>query len=75
MMAFIQANNRNGIRTTLKSLEDKFTIKPYGWDLAAIQCLLAKLCGRGKVEALFQTVTYWRMMPDRYELYGIHMVS
>jgi len=51
LMGFIQANNRNGIRTTLKSLEDKFTHKPYGWDLAAIQCLLAKLCGRGKVEA------------------------
>jgi hypothetical protein len=51
MMGFIQANNRNGIRTTLKSLEEKFTRKPYGWDLAAIQCLLAKLCGRGKVEA------------------------
>jgi len=50
MMGFIQANNRNGIRTTLKSLEDKFTRKPYGWDLAAIQCVLAKLCGRGKVE-------------------------
>lgn len=51
MMGFIQSNNRIGVRTTMKSLEDKFTRKPYGWDLAAIQCLLAKLCGRGKVEA------------------------
>lgn len=51
IMGFIQSNNRTGVRTTLKSLEDKFTRKPYGWDLAAIQCLGAKLCGRGKVEA------------------------
>lgn len=51
IMGFIQSNNRIGVRTTLKSLEDRFTRKPYGWDLAAIQCLLAKLCGRGKVEA------------------------
>ncbi|NIV35626.1 MAG: hypothetical protein GWN58_41090, partial [Anaerolineae bacterium] len=24
--------------------------RPYGWYLAAIQCVLAKLCGQGKVE-------------------------
>ncbi|MCU0485175.1 MAG: BREX system P-loop protein BrxC [Anaerolineales bacterium] len=51
MFGFINMNQQNGIRTTVKSLEDKFTRKPYGWDLAAVQCLLAKLCGRGKVEA------------------------
>jgi hypothetical protein len=51
IMSFIQGNTRNGLRTTLKSLEDKFTHKPYGWDLAAVQCLSAKLLGRGKAEA------------------------
>ncbi len=50
MLAFIQGNNRTGVRTTLKSLEAYFSRKPYGWYLAAIQCILAKLCGRGKVE-------------------------
>ncbi len=50
MLAFIQGNNRTGVRTTLKSLEEYFSRKPYGWYLAAIQCILAKLCGRGKVE-------------------------
>ncbi len=50
ILAFIQANNRAGVRTTLKSLETNFGKRPYGWYLAAIQCVLAKLCGRGKVE-------------------------
>lgn len=51
LLAFVQANKRVGIRTTLKSIEDKFSKKPYGWYLAAIQCLTAMLLGRGKVEA------------------------
>jgi len=51
VLTFVQANNRNGIRTTLKGLTDEFGKRPYGWYLAAIQCNLAKLCGRGKIEA------------------------
>ena len=50
MLAFILANNRSGIRTTLKSLVEKFERKPYGWYFAAILCTVAKLCARGKVE-------------------------
>jgi hypothetical protein len=50
MMAFIQSNNRGGVRTTLKSLVEKFERKPNGWYYAAILCILAKLCARGKVE-------------------------
>jgi len=50
MLSLIQSNNRTGMRTTLKSLEEQFSKKPYGWYLAAVQCILAKLCGRGKVE-------------------------
>ena len=50
MLAFIQSNSRGGVRTTLKSLIEKFERKPYGWYYAAIQCTLAKLCARGKVE-------------------------
>ncbi len=50
MLAFIRSNNRTGARTTLKGLETNFSKRPYGWYLAAIQCVLAKLCGRGKVE-------------------------
>lgn len=50
MLAFIQSNNRGGVRTTLKTLLEKMERKPYGWYYAAILCILAKLCARGKVE-------------------------
>jgi len=51
MQAFVQANRRNGVRTTLKSLVEHFERKPYGWHLGAVLCVLAKLCTRGKIEA------------------------
>jgi len=50
VLAFIQSNNRGGVRTTLKGLLEKFERKPYGWYYAAVLCTLAKLCARGKVE-------------------------
>jgi hypothetical protein len=50
MLSFIQGNDRNGIRTTLKGLVDHFEKKPYGWYLAAILCLTAKLWAREKIE-------------------------
>tara|TARA_R110001583_G_scaffold104199_1_gene251577 strand:- start:10022 stop:13570 length:3549 start_codon:yes stop_codon:yes gene_type:complete len=50
MLSFIQANNRGGVRTTVKSMLDKFESKPYGWSYAAVLCSLTYLCGRGKVE-------------------------
>jgi hypothetical protein len=50
LLAFIQGNHRSGLRTTLQALVNRFERKPYGWYLAAIQCTLAKLCARSKVE-------------------------
>ncbi|MFO8637490.1 BREX system P-loop protein BrxC [Legionella pneumophila serogroup 1] len=50
LLAFIQSNNRGGVRTTLKNLLEKFEHKPYGWSFAATLCTLAKLCARGKIE-------------------------
>lgn len=50
LLATIQANQRSGVRTTLKSLIERFERKPYGWSLAAVQCNLALLAGMGKVE-------------------------
>lgn len=50
LLAFIQSNNRGGVRTTLKSLLEKFERKPYGWYYAAVLCILASLCARGKIE-------------------------
>ena len=50
LLAFIQSNNRSGVRTTLKNLLENFARKPYGWYYAAVLCTLANLCARGKVE-------------------------
>ncbi len=50
MLSFIQSNSRGGIRTTVKTLLEKFESKPYGWSFAAILCTLAKLCTRAKIE-------------------------
>ncbi|MBF0105437.1 MAG: BREX system P-loop protein BrxC [Deltaproteobacteria bacterium] len=51
MLNLIQGNNMSAIKTTLKSFIDRFEKKPYGWPLPAIQCLLARLCVMGKVDA------------------------
>lgn len=50
VLSFIQGNHRGGVRTTAKSLLDRFERKPYGWSFAAVLCTLAYLCARGKVE-------------------------
>jgi hypothetical protein len=50
LMAFIQSNARSGVRTTVKSLIERFERKNYGWYYAAILCNLALLSARGKVE-------------------------
>lgn len=50
MFSFVQGKRRAGERTTLKKLVETFERKPYGWYLAAILCILAKLCAREKIE-------------------------
>jgi hypothetical protein len=50
LLAFIQSNARQGLRTTLKSLIERFECKPYGWYYAAILCTLGHLHARGKLE-------------------------
>ncbi|PKL50472.1 MAG: BREX system P-loop protein BrxC [Candidatus Riflebacteria bacterium HGW-Riflebacteria-2] len=50
LLAFIQSNNRGGVRTTLKNLIERFEHKPYGWNFPAILCIVASLCSRGKLE-------------------------
>ncbi len=57
VLAFIQSNNRSGVRTTLKLLLEKFERKPYGWSYAAVLCILAKLCARGKVDVRSESNT------------------
>lgn len=50
LLHFLTLNKNSGTRSTVKSVTDRFGAKPYGWPLAAVQCLLAKLVARGKVE-------------------------
>ena len=50
LLAYIQNNARSGVRTTVKTLLERFERKNYGWYYAAILCNLALLCARSKVE-------------------------
>lgn len=56
MLSFIQSNHQNAIRTTLKSLTDRFERKPYGWPLPAIQCNLALLFAHGKLDTNTESI-------------------
>ncbi|MFG1346539.1 BREX system P-loop protein BrxC [Xanthobacter autotrophicus DSM 431] len=51
ILNYAQANARNGIRTTVKAVVERFERKPYGWSYTAILCTTASLLGRGKIEA------------------------
>ncbi|MDM8539922.1 BREX system P-loop protein BrxC [Desulfococcaceae bacterium HSG9] len=55
MLAFIKTNKNSGVRTALKSLIERFERKSYGWNYAAILCILAKLCAAEKVELNFDS--------------------
>jgi hypothetical protein len=46
----IQNNKLRGEKTSMKKLEEHFGKRPYGWYLAAIQCVVAQLVGCGKLE-------------------------
>ncbi len=51
MLSSITRNTNKGVRVTVKAVLEDFERKPFGWYRAAILCTLAKLCGRGKIEA------------------------
>lgn len=46
----IQQEYQREHRVTFSKIRDIFTSRPYGWSLAAIQCLAALLFNRGKLE-------------------------
>jgi hypothetical protein len=50
VITYIQNNKARGESTTMKKVEDQFSSRPYGWYLAALQCVVAQLAGRGKIE-------------------------
>ncbi len=51
MFSFLTRETGKGMRSTIDSVVKNFEKAPNGWYLAAIQCILAKLCARGKIEA------------------------
>ncbi len=51
MLSAINMNAGIGVNNTMRTLTDKFEKKPYGWPLVVIECLVAKLLGKGKLEA------------------------
>jgi len=50
LLSVIQSNHREGVRTTVKTLVERFERKRYGWPLPAILCNLALLSAHGKLE-------------------------
>ena len=53
----LQQINTSGGRSTFKSLSEQFMKKPYGWPLNSVQCLLAQLYRKGKVNILFDSIS------------------
>ena len=50
MLTTIKNNKTRGEKTTMKKIVDKYEARPYGWYLAAIQCIAAQLAGQRKIE-------------------------
>lgn len=49
VLSFVLRKEAAGEQVTVKAIVDSFTAKPYGWDLASIEVLVAFLIGSSKV--------------------------
>jgi hypothetical protein len=49
VLSFVERREKLGEQVTVKTIVDSFTAKPYGWDLASVEVLLAHLIGISKV--------------------------
>ncbi len=49
VLSFVLRKETVGEQVTVKTIVDSFTAKPYGWDLASIEVLIAFLIGTSKV--------------------------
>lgn len=49
VLSFVLRKETLGEQLTMKTIVDSFTAKPYGWDLASIEVLVAYLIGTSKV--------------------------
>lgn len=48
---YLQSQTRQSLRVTLKSVEEKFERKPFGWPSYAVLANTSALCSAGKIEA------------------------
>ncbi len=49
VLSFVLRKEALGEQVTVKTIVDSFTAKPYGWDLASIEVVIAHLIGTSKV--------------------------
>ncbi len=49
MLSYLLQRDRLGEQVTVKKIVDHFQAKPYGWDLASIECVSAWLVGTSKI--------------------------
>ncbi|MBT5086229.1 MAG: hypothetical protein HOM71_01855, partial [Deltaproteobacteria bacterium] len=49
----LKRNHTSGVRSTFRDMSEQFQKKPYGWPLNTVQCLLAQLYRKGKVDLRF----------------------
>lgn len=63
VLSYVTRRECLGEQVTVKTIVDSFTAKPYGWDLAAIEVLIAFLVGTSKV-----TITVDGNMQKRSEI-------
>ncbi len=49
VLSYLLQRDRLGEQITVKKIVDHFQAKPYGWDLASIECVVAWLVGTSKV--------------------------
>ena len=51
ILNYVQSQTRQSLRVTLKSIEEKFERKPFGWPSYAVLANTSALCGASKLEA------------------------
>lgn len=49
VLSMVRRKDREGEQVTMKAVVDAFQAKPYGWDLAAIEVIVASLIGTSKL--------------------------
>ena len=49
ILSYLLQRDRLGEQVTVKKIIDHFQAKPYGWDLASIECVIAWLIGSSKI--------------------------